>query len=80
MNNPQSTQTKTLFRIITNKLLNSRESAENLPKRFDSKKADSPGNFPDNFQNLLGAIIWLLVLSNSFWILFLVFFILPRLK
>jgi len=53
-----------LFRNFLNKLLRSQENAEKVPNAYLSKKADSPRNFSGKFSNLVGILLWIIVILN----------------
>jgi hypothetical protein len=57
-------QIVSLFRNITNKLFKHRRNAEKLTVWHLGKKADSPRNFSGKFSNLVGILLWIIVILN----------------
>lgn len=53
-----------LFRIILNKLLPSQGNVGKVPHVYFWKKADSPRNFSGKFSNLVGILLWIIVILN----------------
>jgi hypothetical protein len=53
-----------LFRSSLNSTLRSKENAEKVPQAFLGKKADSLGNFSGKISNLVGILLWIIVLLN----------------
>lgn len=62
--NPQIKSKIELFKIILNKLFKHRRNAEKLTVWHLGKKADSPRNFSGKISNLVGILLWIIVLLN----------------
>jgi hypothetical protein len=64
MKTKMNIQKSTLLRNILNKLFKSYGNVEKVPQGFMGKKADSPGIFFGKISNLVGILLWIIVLLN----------------